>query len=359
MTTISTFEVRKDNLSSHRMVNRDAVLSDGQVLAKVERFALTANNVTYAVVGDRIGYWTFFPGAEDGWGVVPVWGTAQIVESRCPDAPVGERLYGYWPMASHLVMQPTGIADHQMFDGSAHRSELPPTYNRYVRLNNEAGYDPALDDARMVLWPLYATSFCLHDFLGDNDWFGAEQVIIPSASSKTAIGLAYALVADDNAPAAIGVTSSGNLEMVRGLGLYDQIITYDQIEAELPRKPSVIVDMSGDGGVLGRMHKLLGDNMRYTSNVGLTHYTNNQMGEDFIRDRSAMFFAPGHIQKRAKDWGKGEFEKRSAAFWRDAAIRSQDWLTMTRQSGSEAVADLWIEALSGRTPPDRGRVTGF
>ncbi len=83
-------------------------------------------------------------------------------------------------------------------------------------------------------WPLYATSFCLHDFLGDNDWFGAEQVIIPSASSKTAIGLAYALVADDNAPAAIRVTSSGNLEMVRGLGLYDQIITYDQIEAELP-----------------------------------------------------------------------------------------------------------------------------
>ncbi len=99
------------------------------------------------------------------------------------------------------------------------------------------------------------------------------------------------------------------------------------------------------------MHKLLGDNMRYTSNVGLTHYTNNQMGESFIRDRSAMFFAPGHIQKRAKDWGKGRFEKRSAAFWRDAAIRSQDWLTMTRQSGSEAVADLWIEALSGRMPP--------
>lgn len=359
MTTVATFEVRKDRLSDHRIIERDIDLQDGQVLARVERFALTANNVTYAVVGDRIGYWTFFPGSGEGWGVVPVWGTAEIVESRCADAPVGERLYGYWPMASHLVMQPASISEHQMFDGSAHRSELPPTYNRYVRLNNEPGYDPELDEARMVLWPLYATSFCLHDFLGDNDWFEAGQVIIPSASSKTAIGLAYALAGDDSAPVSVGVTSAGNLEMVRALGLYDQIITYDQIESDLPPKPSVIVDMSGDGGVLGRLHKLLGDNMRYTSNVGLTHYSNNQMSEDFIRDRSAMFFAPGHIQKRARDWGKGEFEKRSAAFWRDAAIRSRNWLNMTSSSGPDAVADLWIEALSGKTPPDQGRVVGF
>lgn len=359
MTTIATFEVRKDSLSDHRIVEREASLRDGQVLARVERFALTANNVTYAVVGDRIGYWTFFPGSEEGWGVVPVWGTAEIVESQCADALVGERLYGYWPMASHLVMEPAGTGESQMFDGSAHRSELPPTYNRYVRLNAEAGYDAGLDDARMVLWPLYATSFCLHDFLGDNDWFGAEQVIIPSASSKTAIGLAYALAADSKAPTAIGVTSPGNLEMVRGLGLYDEIVTYDQIENGIAQKPSVIVDMSGDGGVLGRMHKLLGENMRYTSNVGLTHYSNNQMGEDFIRKRSAMFFAPGHIQKRAKDWGTGEFEKRSAAFWRDAAIRSRDWLTMTRAEGRDAVARLWEEALTGRTPPDQGRVVGF
>jgi hypothetical protein len=359
MTGIATFEVRKDGLSAHRVVERNLDLADGQVLAKVDRFALTANNVTYAVVGDRIGYWTFFPGSEDGWGVVPVWGIAEIVESRCPDAPVGERLYGYWPMASHLVMQPSSISEHQMFDGSAHRAELPPTYNRYVRLNAEADHDSTLDDARMVLWPLYATSFCLHDFLGDSDWFSAEQVIIPSASSKTAIGLAYALAADNASPASVGVTSPGNLEMVRALGLYDQIITYDEIEADLTNRPSVIVDMSGNGAVLGRLHKLLGENMRYTSNVGLTHYSDNQMGEDFIRDRSAMFFAPGHIQKRAKDWGKGEFERRSAAFWRDAALRSRSWLSMTRNAGPDAVAELWEEALSGRTPPDQGRVVGF
>lgn len=147
--------------------------------------------------------------------------------------------------------------------------------------------------------------------------------------------------------------------MVRALGLYDQIITYDEIETDLTNNPSVIVDMSGNGAVLARLHRLLGDNMRYTSNVGLTHYENNQMGEGFIRDRSAMFFAPGHIQKRAKDWGKGEFEKRSAAFWRDAAIKSRGWLTMTQTSGAAAVADLWAEALEGRTPPDQGRVVGF
>ena len=33
----------------------------GQVLLRIDRFALTANNVTYGVAGDQIGYWQFFP----------------------------------------------------------------------------------------------------------------------------------------------------------------------------------------------------------------------------------------------------------------------------------------------------------
>jgi len=359
MTVIHSFEVRKDDLANHRTVEHEVTLSDGQVLAKVLKFAVTANNVTYGVVGDRIGYWTFFPASEDSHGIVPVWGVAEIVESRHPDLPVGERLYGYWPMGSHLVIEPARVSDGQLLDGAAHRAELPPTYNRYVRLNADPDYDTALDDARMVLWPLYATSFCLHDFVMDNDWYGADQIIIPSASSKTAIGLAYALAEDDAAPASVGVTSSGNRAMVEALGLYDQVLSYDEIETGLTQKPSVIVDMSGNGAVLGRLHRLLGDNMRYTSDVGLTHYSDNRMGPDFIRDRSAMFFALGHIQKRAKDWGKGVLDQKAAAFWKQKAIRSRDWLAISGGTGEQAIADIWDEALAGRTPPDQGRVTGF
>ncbi|WP_417515644.1 DUF2855 family protein [Minwuia sp.] len=359
MTDITTFEVRKDDLATSRVTRHTATLAEGQVLAKVDRFALTANNVTYGVVGEKIGYWQFFPTGDDGWGVVPVWGVAEVVESRHPEVPVGERLYGYWPMGSHLVMAPVRVGDGTLFDGADHRADLPPVYNRYTRLTADPAYDLSMDDARMVLWPLYATSFCLYDFLKDNGWFGAAQVILPSASSKTAIGTAYALTADPDAPRVIGVTSQGNRGMVENLGLYAQVLTYDAIEGDLANVPSVIVDMSGNGDVLGRMHRLLGDNMRYTSNVGLTHYDANQMGGDFIRERSAMFFAPGHIQKRSKDWGKGEFDRRAAAFWAQTALKSRDWLTIDRQSGADAVAAVWAETLAGDVPPAQGRVVGF
>ena len=315
MTVITEFQTRKEKLKETREVTGDAPeLKDGEVLAKTDRFAFTANNVTYGVVGERIGYWKFFPVAEEGWGVIPVWGFADIVESKHPDIPVGERLYGYWPMATHLVMAPDRVKDTRLFDAAEHRAGLPPVYNSYARVNAEPGYDGTMDDDRMVLFPLYATSFCLYDFFKDNDWFGAVQAIIPSASSKTAIGTAYAIKSDTASPDLVGLTSPRNKAAVEALGLYDQVLTYDEIAKVDAERPAAIIDMSGNGDVLGALHKHLGDNMKYTSNVGVTHYDANAMGPDFIRERSAMFFAPGHIQKRAGDWGPGEFEKTRLCF---------------------------------------------
>lgn len=72
-----------------------------------------------------------------------------------------------------------------------------------------------------------------------------------------------------------------------------------------------------------------------------------------------MFFAPGHIQKRAKDLGPGEFEKRAFAFWRDAAVKSRDWLTIRKEMGADAVERAYQDVLGGKTPADAVWVTGF
>ena len=354
MTTIRTLEVRKDDLSKTRVTEHDvSALADGQVLCAIDRFGLSANNITYGVVGEKIGYWQFFP-AEDGWGVIPTWGFADVVESKHPDVAVGERLYGYWPMGTHLVIEPGKVGEARLVDGIAHRSALPPVYNSYARCSHEPHYEPALDDARMLLFPLYATSYCLYDYLLDNDFFGAAQVIIPSASSKTAIGLAYALAGDDGGRPVIGLTSSGNVARVESLGLYTQTIAYDDLASVDASVPSVIVDMSGNGAVLAALHKHLGDNMRFTSNVGLTHYDENQMAEGFIAERSQMFFAPAHIQKRTKEWGPGVFDRRAYGFWRDAAVKSADWLRYEHRAGIEALEGAYREVLAGSTAPDVG-----
>lgn len=354
MTRMATLEVRKDDLSRTRVTERDApALKDGEILVRIDRFALTANNITYGVVGEKIGYWKFFP-AEEGWGVIPVWGFADVVASRQSEIPVGERLYGYFPMGTHLVMAPNKVKAERLTDGAAHRAGLPPVYNSYARTQAEAHYDPAMDDERMLLLPLYATSFCLYDFLADNKWFGAEQIVIVSASSKTAIGLAMALADDKSAPDTVALTSAGNLGTVSKLRLYTSVHAYDDIVSIDASVPTVIVDMSGNGRVLSELHSRLGENMRFCSNVGVTHYDDNEMGPNFIRERSAMFFAPGHIQKRAADWGPGVFDKKAFVFWRDGAIRSRSWLKFDKALGVKGLEAAYARILNGESPPDRG-----
>ncbi len=356
---IEGLEVCKDDLSKTRIVQHDAPpLQDGDVSIAVERFGLTANNITYGVVGEAIGYWKFFP-AEAGWGNIPVWGIGEVAASEHPDVKKGERLYGYFPMASQLVVRPGRLNAARIVDVSEHRASLPPVYNSYARLANEPAYDRSLDDERVVLFPLYATSYCLYDFLLDNRWFGASQVIVVSASSKTAIGLAYALHDDAKAPASVGLTSPGNAASVKRLGLYDSVATYDGIASLDASKPSVIVDMSGSGGVLTALNAHLGDNMRYCSNVGVTHHDASRVRPDTMGGRSAMFFAPSHIKKRSDEWGPGEFEKRSLAFFRDAAVRSRDWIRMERLEGAEALERTFHALRLGKIAPDRGLVASL
>lgn len=355
MQSVTTLEVRKDALDALRVTETPArPLEPGEIRVRVEQFGLTANNITYGVVGEKIGYWRFFPTGEADWGVIPVWGIGVVEETTLEAVRPGERLYGYWPMGSEAILRPDRIRDDRLLDAAPHRADLAAVYNSYRRLSNDPTYDPANDDVLMVLWPLYATSFCIYDFASDNDWFGAEQVLIVSASSKTGIGTGYAFKADPEAPPVLALTSAGNAAKVQALELYDDVILYDEIEARLPSdRPTLIIDMSGSGAVIGRLHRHLGDAMRFTSHVGITHHSDAGMGPDYIRDRSALFFAPGHIAKRSKDWGPGEFERRSGEFWTKAAEDSRAWLTLTHASGAAAAEAAYREVLEGRTPADR------
>ena len=62
------FQIARDDLHRCRVVDaRPRELEDGQARLSVERFGLTANNITYAKFGEAMSYWNFFP-AEEGWG---------------------------------------------------------------------------------------------------------------------------------------------------------------------------------------------------------------------------------------------------------------------------------------------------
>ena len=182
-------------------------IQDGEVLLQVEKFSFTANNVTYGVAGDSIGYWNFFPAInnpEKTWGCIPVWGFAEVIMTNNPQIEHGERVFGYFPPADFLIVNPVKVSPASFSDGKEHRKELPPVYNNYVRLNSENDYDKSMDDIRALLFPLHITAFCLCDALEEQSYNGASQVVIVRASSKTAIGLAQGLAETDGSPKLLG-----------------------------------------------------------------------------------------------------------------------------------------------------------
>ena len=353
---MSEFQVQRTALKTHRLadgIGPDTPLGPDDVLLKIDRFAFTANNVTYGVAGEQMGYWNFFPptGGDTDWGVLPVWGFAEVVAGTA--LPIGERLYGYLPPAGYLKIKAGKVSNGRVMDMSEHRAALSPVYNALTRVASEPGYDPAQDDLRCLLWPLFITSFCLWDSAKVNDWYGAGQIVVMSASSKTSIGLAYALKADAEAPKSIGMTSSGNLDAVRALGLYDEVISYDDAPADAP---TLIIDMSGNSKALGQLHRTLGDNMKKTLNVGITHWEVPRTREGYILDRCEFFFAPGHIQKRHQDWGPDGFAAKSSAFMAQTASKTGDWLELTHLDGLSDLAAIYEDVCAGRVAPTKGLI---
>ena len=72
---------RKDHAQARVVHGKSAVLEAGQARLIVQKFGFSTNNISYVQFGDMMSYWDFFP-AEDGWGRVPVWGFAEVVESK-------------------------------------------------------------------------------------------------------------------------------------------------------------------------------------------------------------------------------------------------------------------------------------
>ena len=192
----TTLLVRQDQLGTTRIddARRRPVLAEGQIRVRVDSFALTSNNITYAAFGDAMNYWQFFPTGEAGWGIVPVWGFGTVTQSLHPGVAVGERLYGYWPMASRsrAAARPRHRCGLQRC--GPHRAALHAVYNQYLRMRPTRSTAPAREDAQALLRPLFITSWLIDDFLADNDFFGAKTVLLSSASSKTAYGTAFQLI---------------------------------------------------------------------------------------------------------------------------------------------------------------------
>ncbi len=335
----------------------DQPLGAGEIRFELERFAFTANNITYAAFGDAMKYWNFFPG-RDGGGFVPVWGFATVTESMADGVSVGDKYYGYFPMASHLVVSPAKISPAGFFDCKEHRAELSPVYNYYTRCAGDPGYSKALEEIQMLFKPLFTTSFLIDDFMEDNDFYGASQVILSSASSKTAYGLAFQL-AKRAGIKTIGLTSPGNVDFVNSTGLYDEAVAYGDITTIDNTVPTVFVDMAGNGDVRRVLHAHFDAMLKYSCSVGATNWDQMGSNRELAGPTPALFFAPSQAQKRSADWGAAGLQERIAGSWVDFVGRANDWVEVVEDSGEAAITDVYQNTLKGTASPKKGYVLSF
>jgi hypothetical protein len=354
------FLVRRDDL--HRCELRPAppidsvALEPGQVLLAVDAFALTANNVTYAVFGDAMRYWNFFP-APDGFGRVPVWGFATVTRSEHPGVKTGERVFGYLPMSTYFVVQADDVTRGSFFDRSPHRAENDAFYNQYQKIAADPGYDAKREAEQMLLRPLFFTGFLIDDFMADNSFFGARTVMVSSASSKTSIALAFQLFQRGREHAEVlGLTSKRNVEFVRGLGIHHRVLAYDEIETIAKTTPVVFVDMAGDADVTSRVHHHFQDALKYSCQVGATHWDHVSMGLELPGPQPVLFWAPGQLAKRMSDWGPAGFQARAAEAWARFMPHVDKWMRVERRGGGEEIQRTFLETLDGRADPRKGYV---
>jgi hypothetical protein len=338
-------------------VNEEALpeLGDGEVRLCIDSFSVTANNVTYAVIGDQFGYWNFFP-AQEGFGVVPMWGHATVEASNHAGITAGERVYGYLPMGTHLDVLPDKVSAGGFSDGAAHRLPMSPIYNQYSRLNADPEHDPERENQRMIFAPLFKTGFLIEDMFRRNDWFGAENLIMTSASSKTAMGLASCTNFTSPQVKRIGLTSTGNVEFTKSTGLYDAVIDYDDI-ASLPHSPSVCVDFAGSSAVLRSVHETLGGALRYSCLVGVTHVGERDGGGSALPGPDPiLFFAPDHAVAAVKEIGPKAFGDAVAVQWKNFLDTAATSLTIVERHGIIAAAEAFLAILKNQADPAVGVV---
>jgi hypothetical protein len=356
---MADFLVRRDDPRAFRTDDGEPAqtdVPDGAVQFEVERFGLTANNLTYAVFADRWRYWDFFP-APPGWGRIPVWGFGRVSASGVDGVAVGHRFYGYWPMSSRVTLPVVAGAAGLVASAPA-RASLPAVYNRYLSALPDTGFPPEHDDAAALVRPLFLTGWLIAHQLARAEWHGADAVVLTSASSRTAWCTASVIRERDHRPELIGLTSAHHVAATAGLGLYDQVLSYDEVDALPTDRGVVLVDVAGNVRTRSAIHSATRDVLRASLMVGATHWTQADFeGSGLPGPEPVLFFAPTVADETAAELGPAAFARRLGAAWSSfAATRLPELIEIRHATGADALAEAYSSCLDGDVDPREGWV---
>jgi len=333
--------------------SESVALAPGEVRLTLERFALTSNNISYALSGDLLDYWGFFP-AEAGWGRQPAMGYGIVSESANPDIAVGGRYFGFFPVGNEHIVQ-AQLSRNGFIDTGAHREKHAMAYRAFDKVPDTEGEN---DNAMLIFRGLFMTSFLAEDFLREQNFYDATQVLITSASSKTSIALAHCL-RTNSTMRVIGLTSDANVDFVNSIGEYHDVVTYSEISTLNALVPTVVVDMAGNPEVIAALHTHFGESLKYSCSIGATHWDQTSHRVDIPGLKPQFFFAPSQVSKRSKEWGREELNNRLEKTLSTFIEGSRQWLRIEHLHGTEAASDIYSQLVAGKMSPEVGNILSF
>ena len=351
-------EIQKDALVNSRQVESNLELDghENAAILEIQTFGFSANNITYALLGDRFGYWGFFP-ASEGYGITPVWGFAKVVQSNTDALKVGELVYGYLPMATHLLIHADKITASGFSDSHPQRRSISPVYDHYIRCEADPSYHQSMESWILTFRPLFTTSFVLAYTLSDRMPAHKGSVFITSASSKTAYGTAQILRTIMPDVRLVGLTSAGQTAFVEQTGCYDDVISYDDLSQDTVAESDWILDFSGDQGRLSKLRSHHSTATERTLLIGATDVEAQGLREKVSIGH--VFFAPDEVRRYTKEWGSEEFQKRYFQHWQSFVKHFKPLLSEHSQSGAQAIVKQFQQFLNGKVDPKVMHVLKF
>ncbi len=354
-------QIRKSDLRDARVVDvAPGPLAEGSARLRLELFALTANNITYAAMGQgELGYWDFFPGPA-GWGRPPAWGFATVVQSNAPGVFEGGRFYGYFPIGEALDVVPARASPRGFVDSALHRRAKAAVYNHYLNTWADPVYDPAYEPEQAIFRPLYGTGWWAADCVHQGKP-SPRTVVMSSASSKTALATAHQLRRLGDARL-VALTSARNAAYVRAAGLYHDTLPYGAVASIKADAPAVYLDFLGREAETAAVHRALGASLVRSILIGATDWSSKPGG---VRLPSAalegpepeFFFVPDYATVRMK--ADASLGAAMLADLRTFCAASRAFVTARRLVGTDAILQAWAQLAAGETPPNEGLVLSF
>lgn len=271
-------------------------------------------------------------------------GFATVVRSAARGVAEGLRVYGFLPMSTHVELQlaASGRRPDVFVDAAAHRAGLSATYNSYSAMP-----DDPLDDHRAALRSLFSTSFLLDEELADGA--PARTALLSSASSKTAMGLAWLL--RRRGVDVVGLTSANRITRLAQHGLYDRLTTYDEFGDQGLDGPVAFVDFAGNPKVVEAVHRQLAGRLARSVAVGFTHWEAPSVDRDLPGPPPTMFFAPDRVRVLAAAIGGRELLQRMDTGLREF-VAANPWLRVVEHAGPEALQAVYATVIEGRAVPE-------